>query len=71
MPVTTTSSDAPGLSEAFKEKIRSIGVVGLSSAPTSKSRVDDHGTHEVLVTESAGDRVDVAVRPPTYHKGRS
>lgn len=54
---------------SFRDKVRSIGVLGR--APASRSRVDDHGTHEVVVTEHRGDRVDVTVRPPTTHKARS
>lgn len=56
---------------SFRDKIRTIGVMGLSNAPSQKVRVDDHGSHEVAVTEHAkGDRVDVTVRPATKHKGR-
>jgi hypothetical protein len=55
----------------FAEKIRTIGVVGLSSSPRTKTRVDDHGTHSVEVTEHVSDRVDVTVKPGTTHKGRS
>lgn len=57
---------------SFAEKIRTIGVVGLSSSPKVKQTVDEHGTHDVVVTEhnTKDDRVDVTVRPPTYHHGR-
>lgn len=66
MPVATEET-------SFRDKIRTIGVVGLSSSPRTKSRVDDHGTHEVVVTEHAtkDERVDVTVRPPTTKKSRS
>ena len=55
----------------FAEKVRTLGVVGLSSSPRTQSRVDDHGTHEVVTTEhnTTDDRVDVVVRSPTTHKG--
>lgn len=58
---------------SFAEKVRTIGVVGLSSAPRVQSRVDDHGTHKVVVTEhnTKDDRVDVTVMPGTSHKSRS
>lgn len=56
----------------FAEKIKTIGVMGLSSAPRKQSRVDDHGTHRVVVTEHReNDRVDVTVKPPTAHRARS
>lgn len=57
----------------FAEKIRTIGVVGLSSSPKVKRTVDDHGTHNVVVTEhnTSDDRVDVTVTPPTVHRTRS
>ena len=58
---------------SFRDKVRTIGVVGLSSSPRKQTRVDDHGTHTVEVTEhnTADDRVDVTVKPGTTHKGRS
>lgn len=58
---------------SFAEKVRSIGVVGLSNAPRVKRTVDDHGTHTVTVTEhnTKDDRVDVTVAPSTVHKTRS
>lgn len=58
---------------SFAEKVRTLGVVGLSSSPRTKVRVDDHGSHEVVVTEhnTRDDRVDVTVRPPSYDKARS
>jgi hypothetical protein len=58
---------------SFAEKIRTIGVVGLSGSPRRKSTVDEHGTHNVVVTEHAtkDDRVDVTVTAPTVHKTRS
>lgn len=58
---------------SFAEKVRTIGVVGLSSSPKQKRTVDDHGTHNVVVTEhsSKDDRVDVTVTPPTVHRTRS
>lgn len=57
----------------FAEKIRTLGVVGLSSSPKVKRTVDEHGTHDVVVTEhrTKDDRVDVTVTPPTAHKTRS
>lgn len=58
---------------SFRDKVRTIGVVGLSNAPRTKVTVDDHGTHEVAVTEhnTSDDRVDVTVRPATAHMVRS
>lgn len=58
---------------SFAEKVRTIGVVGMSNAPRTKVTVDEHGTHDVVVTEhnTSDDRVDVTVRPATAHRVRS
>lgn len=48
----------------FAEKIRTLHIGGR--APAKQTRVDDHGTHRVAVTEHrTNDRVDVTVMPPT------
>lgn len=64
---------APDRKLTFAEKIRTIGVVGLSGSAKVKRTVDEHGTHDVVVTEhrTADDRVDVTVKPPTVHHTRS
>lgn len=46
--------------EAFVEKLRSLHFGGTKAA--SKKTVDVHDNHTVTTTESAGDRVDVAVQ---------
>lgn len=49
----------------FAEKIRTLHIGGR--APKQQTRIDDHGTHRVAVTEYArkDDRVDVTVLAPT------
>ncbi len=55
---------------SFAEKLRSINF-GSSSRRGVKKTTDEHGTHDVTVTEHWNDRVDVTVKPPTMHKTRS
>lgn len=54
---------------SFAEKIKTLNI-GVPSKRAPKTRVDDHGTHTVEVTEHWNDRVDVTVKPPTFHKGK-
>lgn len=55
-------ADAP---LTFAEKIKTLHFGG--QAPKRQTRIDDHGTHKIAVTEHASkdDRVDVTVLAPT------
>lgn len=65
-------SYAPGMADetlTFAEKIKTLHIGGI--APKTKTRIDDHGTHRVAVTEhnSKDDRVDVKVIPGAVKGG--
>lgn len=52
----------------FGCKALTVGALMASSASNgtlTKTVTDDHGTHQVDVTQHWGDRQDVMVRPPT------
>lgn len=47
------------------EHYRSLRLAASNRAALTKTTTDDHGTHEVDVTEHWQDRQDVLVRPGT------
>lgn len=50
---------------AFKEKLRSLSLMGPRSERAPKTTVDVHDTHKVEVMEHWSDRVDVGVKMDT------
>lgn len=52
---------------AFKEKLRSLSLMGPRTDRGPKTTVDVHDTHKVEVTEHWNDRVDVGVKMDTIH----
>jgi hypothetical protein len=58
-------SCARGCCASQAEHYRSLRVASPDRAVLVKTSTDDHGTHEVDVTEHWHDRQDVLVRPGT------
>lgn len=52
----------------FATHVRSLSIASPDRAGMKKVTTDDHGTHQVDVTEHWHDRQDVLVRPGTIKK---
>lgn len=60
---------ARGCCETQAEHYRSLHAANPDRDRLTKTTVDDHGTHQVDVTEHYADRQDVTVKPPTVPVG--